>query len=73
MNNAAVRNAIHVPEQEFYGGPWPSRGMHYSTYTHASLDLYPSLLAKYRIVICAHTIPATATATTAAATADHPK
>ena len=47
MNSAAVRKAIHVPDDEFYGGPWPSRGMRYSTYTHASIDLYPSLLAKY--------------------------
>ena len=46
MNNALVRKAIHVPDQEFYGGQWPSHGMDYSTYTHASLDLYPSLLSK---------------------------
>jgi hypothetical protein len=33
MNNEVVRKAIHVPDQEFYGGAWPARGMRYSTYT----------------------------------------
>ena len=46
MNSEAVRRAIHVKPQEYFGAPWPYHGMEYSTYTHASIDLYPSLLAK---------------------------
>ena len=47
MNNPDVRKAINVPPQSFYGGkPWPNRGMQYSTYTHASIDLW---LVQHRI------------------------
>eukprot|EP00729_Bicosta_minor_P008152 gene8152-24807_t len=51
MNNADVRKAINVPPQSFYGNPWPNRGMTYSTYTHASIDLWPDLIKKFRVVI----------------------
>jgi hypothetical protein len=51
MNSPIVRKAINVHPQSFYHAPWPYHGMDYSTYTHASIDLYPELLSKYRIVI----------------------
>lgn len=47
-----VRKGINMKPASFYGRPWPYHGMQYDTYTHASIDLYPELLKKYRIVIC---------------------
>lgn len=52
MNNPTVRTAINVPQKAFYGGrSWPIRGMTYSTYTHASIDLWPMLIKQFRTVI----------------------
>ena len=51
MNSEVVRKAIHVRPQSFYKAPWPYHGMQYNTYTHSSLDIYPEILSKYRIVI----------------------
>lgn len=51
MNSEEVRKGIHMPPATFYGKPWPNRGMQYNTYTHASIDLWPSLIERFRTVI----------------------
>jgi len=52
MNSPTVRTAINMPQKGFYGGRgWPIGGMRYNTYTHASIDLWPSLIEKFRVVI----------------------
>lgn len=52
MNSPTVRTAINVPQKAFYGGrQWPIGGMAYTSYTHASIDLWPELIKHFRTVI----------------------
>jgi len=51
MNNEEVRKAIHMPSKKFYNTSWPCRGMQYQGYTHASIDLWPTLIKHFRVVI----------------------
>mmetsp|Transcript_78557 Transcript_78557/g.156175 ORF Transcript_78557/g.156175 Transcript_78557/m.156175 type:complete len:510 (-) Transcript_78557:336-1865(-) len=53
-NTPEVREALHMHSESFYGRPWSLQagaGMRYATYTGASYDLYPSLLAQVDVLI----------------------
>ena len=55
-NNEAVRAAMHMHSQSFYGYPWSlgaGASMNYDHYTGASYDLYPALLQHVPVLICA--------------------
>jgi len=46
-NTPAVRQALHMKDEAFYGRSWPQNSMRYTTYTGASFDLYPKILRHY--------------------------
>lgn len=53
-NLPAVRDALHMHPQSFYGRPWSLQAgpsMNYTTYTGASFDLYPGLLQRVNVTI----------------------
>ena len=53
-NTPAVREALHMHPESFYGRPWALQagaGMQYTTYTGSSYDLYPSLLERTPVLI----------------------
>lgn len=50
-NTPAVREALHMKPQSFYGRAWPQNNMTYTTYTGASYDLYPGLLQHVDVLI----------------------
>lgn len=53
MNLPSVQTAFHVASESFLNRTWSGcgGGLHYNTYTHSSLDVYPDLLKKYRILV----------------------
>lgn len=52
MNRPDVRAALHVPDAQFYGHAWtPESPINYTRTRASLLDVYPTLLAKYRTLI----------------------
>ena len=53
-NIPSVREALHMHPEAFYGRPWALQagaGMHYTTYTGASYDLYPEIVQHIPVLI----------------------